>query len=183
MINTNILFETDRLGFRLWKSSDKAIFAQMNKDQEVMKFFPKTMTEAESDDFADRIMEGLIANGYGLWAVEEKCSGDFIGFIGLFEAGFEASFTPCIEIGWRLHKNYWNKGYATEGAMKCLEVAFQDYGIEEVYSFTAAINRPSINVMEKIGLHRMSLFEHPRIEENNQLRTHVLYYLKSNYTK
>lgn len=173
---TNIYeFESERLGFRQWKEEDKLPFAIMNSNNEVMRYFPNTLSRQESDMFINRIVKHFEKQGYGLWAVEVKETQEFIGFIGFFNATFEADFTPCVEIGWRLDNRYWNRGYATEGAKVCLEYAFSKLKLSEIYSFTAQINEPSINVMKKIGLKEVGSFNHPRVEEDSPLRLHVLY--------
>jgi len=168
-------FESNRLGFRLWKDEDKIPFSIMNADNNVMKYFPNDIDKDESDNFIERIKNHFEINGYGLWAVEEKKSCDFIGFIGFYTATFESDFTPCVEIGWRLSNRYWNKGYATEGAKKSLEYGFNILELNKVYSFTSEINKPSINVMKKIGLLKQKCFLHPNIDDNNPLKPHVLY--------
>lgn len=169
------IFESSRLGFRMWKESDRELFAKMNANKEVMRYFPKTLDSKETDDFLNRVQEHFKENGYGLWAVELKDTKDFIGFIGLLTATFEADFTPCVEIGWRLDNKYWNKGYATEGAKACLEYGFNKLNLDTIYSFTAEINKPSENVMKKIGLKKIGEFEHPRVEDRSPLKPHVLY--------
>lgn len=177
-------FESERLGFRRWKDEDKPAFAKMNCNKEVMRYFPKALTRDESDSFINKINKQFIEYGYGLWAVEIKSSKTFIGFIGFYTAAFEAYFTPCIEIGWRLDNEFWNRGYATEGAKACLEYGFNQLGMQEIYSFTAQINKPSINVMKKIGMVQVDSFEHPRIETNHPLRPHVLFKIdKSMFNK
>lgn len=169
------IFESSRLGFRMWKESDRELFAKMNANEEVMRYFPKPLDTKESDGFLDRILEHFKQNGYGLWAVELKDTKEFIGFIGFLIATFEAEFTPCVEIGWRLDNKYWNKGYVTEGAKACLEYGFNNLGLDSIYSFTAEINIPSQNVMKKICLMKVGEFEHPRVEDGNPLKPHVLY--------
>lgn len=168
-------FESERLGFRQWKEEDKIPFSKMNNNIDVMKYFPSVLTRRESDTFVDKIVKHFEEQGYGLWSVEIKENQTFIGFIGFFNATFEAYFTPCIEIGWRLDNEFWNRGYATEGAKACLEFAFNKLGMDEIYSFTSRLNKPSINVMKKIGLEKVGSFNHPRVELNNPLRPHVLY--------
>ncbi|WP_339364221.1 GNAT family N-acetyltransferase, partial [Vallitalea maricola] len=97
---------------------------------------------------------------------------------------FESYFTPCVEIGWRLDNKYWNKGYATEGAKACLKYGFNIIGLNDIYSFTSQLNEPSINVMKKIGLIEQGTFNHPKVEKDNHLRTHVLYKIdKARYDK
>lgn len=168
-------FESNRLGFRRWREADKLPFSIMNSDPKVMEYFPNMLTKEQSDEFVDRINNHFCQYGYGLWAVEVKETNEFIGFIGFFTATFESSFTPCIEIGWRLSGKYWNNGYATEGAKECLQYGFHNLGMNEIYSFTSFINKPSINVMKKIGLQEECTFLHPKIDESNPLCLHVLY--------
>lgn len=169
------IFESSRLGFRMWKESDKDLLYNMNANKEVMRYFPKTLDYKETDSFLDRIQEHFKEKGYGLWAVEIKETKEFIGFIGFLNATFEAEFTPCVEIGWRLDNKYWNKGYATEGAKACLQYGFIELNLDAVYSFTAEINKPSENVMKKIGLKKTGEFKHLRVEEGSPLKPHVLY--------
>ncbi|MBU5256105.1 GNAT family N-acetyltransferase [Tissierella praeacuta] len=169
------IFESSRLGFRMWQESDRVLFAKMNVSTEVMRYFPKTLDSKETDDFLSRIQEHFKKNGYGLWAVELKDTKEFIGFIGFLNATFEADFTPCVEIGWRLDNEYWNKGYATEGAKACLEYGFSKLNLSSIYSFTAEINKPSQNVMKKIGLKKIGKFDHPKVEVGSPLKRHVLY--------
>lgn len=174
-MNNRYQFESDRLGFRLWHDEDREPFARMNADPKVMRYFPKALSAEESNGFIERIKAHFTEHGYGLWAVEVKETQAFIGFIGFYTARFESDFTPCIEIGWRLDQRFWNKGYATEGALRCLEHGFNTLGMEAVCSFTSQINEPSIHVMQKIGLKEQRNFLHPNISEDNPLRPHVLY--------
>lgn len=169
------ILSTERLSLRRWSGEDLAPFARLNADPGVMRFFPSALSAAESDAFARRIEEHFEQRGYGLYAVEERATGDFIGFIGFQVATFEASFTPCTEIGWRLAREYWGRGYATEGARACLRYGFSTLGLEEIYSFTAAVNLPSIAVMKRIGLQFRMEFAHPRIDPSHELSRHVLY--------
>jgi len=174
---TQRIFESERLNFRLWKEADQGPFAKMNADADVMLYFPNTLSKVSSDAFIDRMIEFHKNYGYGLYAVELKATGEFIGFIGFALPSFEADFMPCIEIGWRLSKEFWHHGYATEGALACLTYGFDQLGFNEVVSFTSKINVPSIAVMERIGLTYVKDFQHPKIEEGHRLRTHVLYKL------
>ncbi|PSX47202.1 GNAT family N-acetyltransferase, partial [Escherichia coli] len=113
--------------------------------------------------------------GYGLFAIEVKSTGEFIGFTGFHEATFEATFTPCTEIGWRLKHSAWNQGYATEAALGALAFAEEINTINEIYSFTAALNKPSENVMKKIHLTKIATFEQPALVNGDPLKPHVLY--------
>ena len=176
-MKTNVIFESERLIFRLWNEKDSLPFALMNNDDDVMAYFPYKLSKKASDAFIDRMMNVHKEQGYGLYAVELKATGDFIGFIGFAVPSFEEEFMPCIEIGWRLNKEYWHQGYATEGALACLSYGFDQCGFEEVVSFTSKINRPSIAVMKRIGLTYVIEFQHPSIEDNHELKPHVLYKL------
>jgi ribosomal-protein-alanine N-acetyltransferase len=170
-----IYIETDRLILRDWEDSDIEPFSAINKDKEVMRYFPRTLTDEESISLYNRIIAEFKEYGYGLFAVQEKSTNAFIGFIGFHRATFEADFTPCIEIGWRLAKEAWGKGYATEGARACLRYGFDQLGFEEVCSFTALINDPSKNVMGKIGMSFIETFHHPNVEADSPLNEHVLF--------
>ena len=178
--NRDIVMETERLTLRHWKESDLVPFAKMNANPKVMEFFPKTLSLEESNAFAGKIQKELKETPYGLWAVEVKKKASFIGFIGLHYQDFEADFTPCIEIGWRLDNNFWGKGYAFEGASAVLEYAFNTLGLKEVVSFTAKVNLRSIHLMKKIGLKNdpKDNFLHSKLEDGDPLKPHVLYRLK-----
>lgn len=169
------LFESERLGFRRWKTSDHAPFAALNANPDVMEFFPKTLSRTESDALIERIEAHFEGKGYGLWAVERKEDGAFIGFIGLLDVNFDIGIEDATEIGWRLEQKFWKKGYATEGAKACLAYAFEELGKKEIYSFTSTVNTPSEAVMKRIGMKKAGEFEHPRVPEGSPLRKHVLY--------
>ncbi|WP_342527317.1 GNAT family N-acetyltransferase [Chryseomicrobium sp. FSL W7-1435] len=175
-----IYIETPRLKLRDWKDSDLEPFQYLNADEKVMRFFPKALSKKESDVFCQAIIAEIKECGFGLYAVEMKETKEFIGFIGFHRATFESDFTPCIEIGWRLKKEAWGKGYATEGAKACLEYGFEELGFDEIFSLTADINEPSKQVMRKIGLEFVKKFDHPRVDPKSMLRKHVLYYVQRN---
>jgi RimJ/RimL family protein N-acetyltransferase len=169
--------QTERLLLRQWREEDREPFAAMNADPEVMRFMMKLMTREESDAFVDRIEQYFVVRGYGLWAVERKDNGQFIGYVGLWDAPAEVHFAPALEIGYRLAREQWGQGFATEAAKAVRDAALGPLGLENVLSFTAAINLPSRAVMERIGLRRDvdGDFDHPRVPEGNSLRSHVLY--------
>ncbi len=142
-----------------------------------MRTIGPLMTRERSDDLVDRIEAGFEARGFGLWAVEVRASGAFAGFVGINVPGFDAPFMPCVEVGWRLAREHWGHGYATEGGREALRFAFEDAGLDEVVSFTAVINGRSRAVMERLGLVRDEAadFDHPNVPESSDLRRHVLY--------
>lgn len=169
-----IYTETERLILRSWRPDDLSLFIAMNKDKRVMRFFPDTLSDYETESFYNRIQEEFNRYGWGLYAVEIKSIEQFIGYVGLHEIGFEASFTPGIEIGWRLDADYHNQGYATEAANAVLKLAKKN-GITHLHSFTAKINVPSQRVMQKIGMVKVGEFDHPKLSADSPLLTHVLY--------
>jgi len=171
-----LYIETARLRLRDWEEADLAPFRQLNADAQVMRYFPKILTDEETNAFAAVIRQEFAAYGFGLYAVETKTGREFIGFIGFHRATFAADFTPCVEIGWRLQRSAWGQGYATEGAKACLEYGFTHLDFTKVYSFTAKINKPSERVMQKIGLTFGQEFDHPRVDPGSPLCRHVLYY-------
>jgi RimJ/RimL family protein N-acetyltransferase len=177
MKNWTTTFETERLLLRPWRESDRAPFAAMNADAEVMRYFAAPLTEAASNALIDWNLEHFARHGFGLYAAEVLDKGDFAGFIGLTVPSFIAEFTPCVEIGWRLARRFWGRGLATEGAREVLRYALGDGGLPEVVSFTTESNAASRRVMEKLGMthDRTDDFDHPRIPEGHPLRRHVLY--------
>ena len=172
--------ETSRLILREWRDTDRKPFARMNADPRVMEYLSAPLSPEQSDALMDRGKAVFEKHGYGPWAAELKASGTLIGFIGLMVPSFEAHFTPCVEIGWRLAFEFWGKGLATEGARGVLKSAFGEFGLDNVVSFTAAGNVRSRRVMEKLGMSHDPAddFDHPRVPEGDPLRRHVLYRLK-----
>ncbi|MFA1541980.1 GNAT family N-acetyltransferase [Actinomadura monticuli] len=168
---------TDRLIMRRWTDTDREPFAALNADPEVMEHFPALLTRAESDAMIDRIEARRAGTGFGFWALEVTATGEFIGFAGLSVPRFEAHFTPAVEIGWRLARSAWGRGYATEAARRALRHAFDDLALDEVVSFTSVRNLRSRAVMERIGMTRDESgdFDHPMVPEGHPLRRHVLY--------
>jgi RimJ/RimL family protein N-acetyltransferase len=166
------MIETPRLILRPWRESDREPFARMNADARVMEFFPAMLSREESDALVGRAMAHLDRHGFGPLAAELRDTGEFIGFIGLFIPTFEAHFTPCVEIGWRLAAEHWGRGLATEGAREVLRAATGD-----IVSFTTERNLRSRRVMERLGMTHDpgDDFDHPGIPEGHPQRRHVLY--------
>ena len=171
---------TERLILRNWRQSDREVFARMNADPAVMEHFPALLSRAESDALVDIAESHLEKLGFGPWAAELRETGEFIGYIGLVIPRLEAAFTPCVEIGWRLAREHWGRGLATEGARALVRHGFEVQGMNELVSFTVPANLRSLRVMEKLGMRRdpREDFDHPSIPQGNPLRRHVLYRLK-----
>ncbi len=171
-----IRIDTSRLTLREWKTTDLSVFAQMNADPDVMKFYPDTLSASASNAMAKRLIQLMENRGWGFWAVEEKQNQQFIGFTGLHVPDYDLPVSPCTEIGWRLAKTHWGQGYATEAAKAALSFAFTSLELPTIYSFTSTSNLKSRAVMERIGmLDSQQNFEHPIIPEHHSLREHVLY--------
>lgn len=150
-----------------------------------MEFFPKPLSRFESDAMADKYETLIAERGWGLWAVEIKARGEFIGFVGLHIPSMTLPFSPCVEIGWRLARSYWGRGYATEAARAALQVGFERLALQEIVSFTVARNHRSCAVMERLYMVRdEETFDHPDVPEESGLREHCLYRLsRENWEK
>lgn len=172
-----VVLETERLRLRRWKPEDREPFARMNADPRVMEFFPKTLSREESDAAADWIESGFATHGFGLYALDRRKTGEFIGFTGLAVPEFDAPFMPRVEIGWRLAAEHWGQGFATEAARAALRHGFDTLGLREIVAFTVPANARSRRVMEKIGMAHDPAddFDHPRVAEGSALRRHFLY--------
>jgi RimJ/RimL family protein N-acetyltransferase len=150
----------------------------MNADPAVMEHFVAPLTRTESDAMVRELnMAHLAAHGWGLWAAEVVEGPRFIGFVGLSRVEFDAPFTPAVEVGWRLGRDHWGHGYATEGGRAALAFAFDELALPAVVSFTAAGNDRSRRVMERLGLTRDAAddFDHPNVPAGHPIRRHVLY--------
>ena len=171
---------TERLILRKWRESDREPFARMNCDAEVMEHFPELLSREESDALVGRAEAHLEQHGFGPWAAELRESKEFVGYVGLVIPRFETAFTPCVEIGWRLAREHWGKGLATEGALALIRHGFEVQRLRELVSFTVPANQRSLRVMEKLGMTHdpRDDFDHPLIPAGHPLRRHVLYRLK-----
>jgi RimJ/RimL family protein N-acetyltransferase len=164
---------------RYWRQADAAPFAALNADPAVMRYMLGLLSRAEADAMRQRISDRLDEQGWGLWAVEQIESGEFLGFVGLAPVAFDAAFTPATEIVWRLAREHWGHGYAQEAATAVMGFAFEELGLSEVVSFTATANERSEAVMARIGMSPdpHGEFDHPLLEDGHPLRSHVLYRL------
>ncbi len=171
------MINTPRLILRPWRKDDLPLFAEQNADPIVMRFLGGVLTRAESDAYVERAEKHLAETGFCKWAVEAPGIASFIGAVGLTRVKFEASFTPAVEVAWRLHRRYWGYGYATEAAQAAVEDGFMRVGLKEIVAVSALDNRASTRVMERLGMTRTIEFDHPLVPEDSPLRRHVLYRL------
>lgn len=174
--NDLIQLETPRLILRQWQDRDIEPFAAMNADPEVMRYFPQRLSRLKSDAMLKRCCELIEQRGWGFWAVEHKQTGELVGMVGLHQLQDEFSFSPCVEVGWRLTRQHWGRGYATEAANESLRFAFEQLQLASVVSFTSVVNQPSQRVMQRLGMTDTGEnFAHPKIPEGHSLSEHVLY--------
>ncbi len=175
------MIETARLILRNWRESDREPFQQMNADPRVMEYFPSRLAAKESDAALARLAAHAAEHGFTFWAAELRETGEFAGFIGLARTPFEAHFTPCVEIGWRLLPEFWGRELATEGARGAAKWGFERLAVDEMVAFTAEHNRRSRRVMEKLGMAHDDAggFDHPQLPAGHALKRHALYRLRS----
>lgn len=173
------MIKTVRLILKNYTDQEREPFYSMNCDPEVMRYFPSVLTREESDAMLKRLSVGINQRGWGLWGA--FLEDELIGMIGINPIPFEAHFTPAVEVGWRLAKKHWGKGYATEGALAAIEYGFDILKLNEIVSFTTVHNLPYQKVMMRLGMTHdpKDDFDHPRLEENHPLRRHVLYRLRN----
>jgi ribosomal-protein-alanine N-acetyltransferase len=171
--------KTERLLLRRWLARDRAPFAAMKADAEVMEHFPAPLSSAESDALIERAEVCFERCGYSLWAIEIPGEAPFIGFAGLCPVEIALPFAPAVEVGWRLARPFWGRGFATEAAAAALTFGFTERDLREIVSFTAVRNERSRGVMERLGMRRDGGgdFNHPLLGEGHRLRPHVLYRL------
>ncbi len=176
------VLRTPRLLLREWRDSDRAPFAAMNRDPDVMRYFPGPVEREASDAFADRLAQLHGSAGFTMWVVEvvrsERGATPFAGFTGLMPPTFDPPFLhtePCVEVGWRLWPQWWGMGIATEAARASVAFGFDDLRLPEILSFTVVANAPSRAVMERIGMHPDGEFDHPRSAPDDSWRRHALY--------
>lgn len=169
------VIETPRLLLRLWRPSDLPLFAEQNADPEVMHFLGGVLNREESDAYVARAERHLADHGFCKWAVEAPGVVPFIGAVGLTRVRFDASFTPAVEVAWRLHRRWWGRGYATEAARAAVADGFDRVGLEEIVAMTALGNAASVAVMERLEMTRSIEFDHPGHSEGSPLRRHILY--------
>jgi RimJ/RimL family protein N-acetyltransferase len=170
---------TTRLLLRQWKQEDREPFARLNADPRVMEYFPSPLSCESSDALADQCETLIRERGWGVWALELKASGAFVGFVGLHVPSAELPFSPCVEIAWRLAHDYWRLGLATEAAKETIRVGFDLLKLPEIVSFTAVGNLRSRSVMERLDMQESGTFDHPQLPVNSSLRSHCLYRLSS----
>ena len=173
---SNYLFTSSRLGFREWKISDLDAMAEICADKDVMEFFPNPLSKKQTVEFITTRRSKFAKNGFCYYAAEILETNELIGFIGLSRQEYDAGFeNPFVDIGWRLKKSSWFKGYATEGAKRSLEYGFKTLELKTIYAIAPTLNVKSYLVMDKIGMTKHSSFVHPFIANDSNLKECVAY--------
>jgi len=186
-LKSKYIFTSERLGFRSWMPQDLNELEIMNSDIAVMEHFPKTSTKEENQDLFERLKLQYKKHKHTYFATEIRATNEFIGFIGLAYQEYETEYTPAVDIGWRLKKSAWGKGYATEGAKKCLEYGFSVLSLNEIIATCTIQNFKSEKVMRKIGMKKVGEFIHPQLKEYPKHKECICYHInkkewKSNKT-
>jgi RimJ/RimL family protein N-acetyltransferase len=171
---------SSRVLLRQWRDTDLGHFACMSANSAVMQHLLPLPDRAASDAVAQCFREHFAQHDFGFWAVELPGMCPFIGCIGLVHVGYDAHFTPAVEIGWRLDPAYWGRGYATEAARLALDDGFERLRLQEVVALTVPANLRSQAIMQRLGMRRTASddFDHPRVPDGHPLKRHVLYRLQ-----
>ncbi|SEM13170.1 Protein N-acetyltransferase, RimJ/RimL family [Aquimarina amphilecti] len=170
------LFKSERLGFRNWTINDVDVFfTEINDDDDVMEFFPFKPSRTQTENFILRMQQMYNKTKFCYFAVDLLDTNELIGFIGLSEQSYIKELGTFVDIGWRLKKSVWKKGYATEGANACLKYGFEHLELKKIYSVASEININSIAVMKKIGMQQIKTFNHPKLVNSPNLVSCVLF--------
>ncbi len=177
----SVHLETERIIMREWLPSDQAPFSRMNADPLIMEYFPRVLDEAATAKLIDRFQDHFAKHGFGMYALENKETKEFMGFAGLGHVRDIFPFGPAVEMAWRLEYEYWGKGFATEAAHAILNLAFNELNLKEVVAFSVYDNSRAIHMMEKLGMKhdKKGDFDYPKLPKGHPLGCHVLYRLKS----
>mgnify|MGYP005854577927 CR=1 FL=1 len=164
-----------RVTLRPWRlpADLDALFA-ISGDPQAMRHFPDVMDRTESDNWGLRIAADLATRGWGFWALELRGTG-MVGVVGIKSAPFEAEFTPAVEIGWRVATAFQRRGLAEEGARLAMAFGFGPARLDRIVAWTPPANAASWRLMEKLGMRRDRVFDHPRLPPGHGLRRHLLY--------
>ena len=171
-----VSLETARLRLRPWRREDVPFFARMNADPRVMAHYPAPLDARQSLRQARAFALLLARRGWGVWAVERRADGRFLGFCGLHERDAGAlPFAPCVELTWRLAREHWGRGYAFEAARAVAAFARTQLKLPQLVAFTACNNARSRALMVRLGMRHAGDYAHPALPDGHPLRPHCLY--------
>lgn len=160
---------TNRLILRTWTITDLEEMVAINDDPDVMRFFPRRLSRAETEAYLQRQNQQYAKRNHAYFAAERIVDGKLLGFIGLGYQTYSSPCTPAVDIGWRLRPDTWGRGYAAEGARACLDYARDTLELKEVIAVAPGVNLPSIAVMRRIGMQPVGEFDHPNIPAGSPL--------------
>ena len=168
---------TARLCLRQWRPADRAPFAAMGRDPQVMEYFPGLLSPEEAAAQIARHTASIADTGIGFWAVETRSDDRFIGFTGIKPVTVASAIHGKVEIGWRLQRSGWGRGYAEEAARAALDVAFVERRLPTVVAMTVSGNTRSWRLMERLGMKRRPEldFDHPDLPAAHPLARHIVY--------
>ncbi len=174
---TEFRLETERLVLRDWRNDDAEDFHRLHEDPQVMA----TLGPVRGMDYTVSLIADLQNrsrrnDGFTFWATERRIDKRVIGFCGL-DRGHEGPIVGELEIGWRLARDCWGRGYAREAALACIDWASHHYSHERIVAITAAVNTRSRGLMMRLGMqhHPQMDFDHGKLSTDDPLRLHVTY--------
>lgn len=170
--------ETERLVLRSWRDADRTPFAAMSADPEVMQHLDGVVSRTDSDAIIDRLASVERDQGHTFWAIERRDDAKFLGFCGLRRGGHADTPVPIeLEIGWRLARHAWGRGYAREAAQASIDWGWANQPDDRISAWTVQANSGSWGLMLRLGMvHRPELdFDHPRFADGHRLRRHIVY--------
>jgi RimJ/RimL family protein N-acetyltransferase len=153
------VIRTDRLRLRNWRESDREAFARLNAAPEVTQDLGGPLDRIESVAKFDRYMAAFERHGFCRWALEDL-SGQFLGYAGVMPSRHGHPLGPHSDIGWRLVRVAWGRGYATEAARASLQDAFERMRLKEVFAYTSADNFRSRAVIGRLKLQRAASLDY-----------------------
>ncbi len=175
------MIATNRLTLRPWGKDDLAPFNAMCRDPEVMEHLGPLQSLAETRAVIARQADLQATRGHCFWALERNEDGAFLGFCGLKIApeGI-AGLEGALEIGWRLRRDAWGKGYAREAAIASLAWGFANLADDRIIAMTTPANVRSWGLMARLGMARRHDldFDHPALAAGDPLRAHITYEIR-----
>jgi RimJ/RimL family protein N-acetyltransferase len=171
------MITTSRLILRPWRETDREPYVAMMADPEVGYWLGGTRAREVALADIERWDAVIARDGFGFFALERKADGAFLGAAALLVLPADRPPGPCHELGWRLAREAWGFGYATEAARALLDEGFERLNLSEILAFTATSNLRSRAVMERLGMRRDESrdFDHPALAPDHPLRRHVVY--------
>lgn len=156
----HVFLETERLILRRFTADDEDLLFELDNDPDVMLYI-NGGAPVPREEIVDETIPAFLSyydrfDGYGFWAVVEKESGRFLGWFHFRPGEGAGPLEP--ELGYRLHRFGWNKGYGSEGSRALIDRGFAEFGVERVYAETMVVNTGSRRVMEKAGMREIRTF-------------------------